>query len=276
MKLKWIVKTDNIMVKDFLLKMEISRNLGRLIKLYGKIYVNGIEVYNYYKLHLDDELIVIYNEEGSDYPAVNEKIDVLYEDEYLVIVYKPINLTSMPSNKYLNDNLLSYVKYYLNKKDQNINPHLVNRLDMATSGLVIITKQGYLHYALQKNELRRFYLAKLENVPSEISGIIDLPIGRDETSRIKRKIDFNGKNAITKYKVIDEKEKIVDVEIETGRTHQIRVHFSNMGCSIVGDNLYGNGNNDTLLYLSCYKLEFIHPVTKEKLVIIKYPNWYNQ
>lgn len=275
MKLKWIVNKNNIMVKDFLFEEGISRKLGRLIKLYGEIYVNGMEVYNYYQLALGDELIVIYHEEGSDYPAVEKQIDVVYEDEYFLVVNKPINLTSMPSNKYLNNNLLSYVKFYLNKKGGDINPHLVNRLDMATSGLVIITKQGYLHYELQKNELRRFYLAKLENNPSLKNGIIDLPIGRDETSKIKRRIDFKGKVAITKYRIIDEKEKIVDVEIITGRTHQIRVHFSNRGCSIVGDNLYGRDEDDKLLYLSCYKLEFIHPITKEKLEIIKYPNWYN-
>lgn len=274
MKLKWNVDINNIMVKDFLLEMGLSRKLGRLIKLYGFIYVNGIEVYNYYKLVKGDELIVVYFEEGSDYPAVNNKLDVVFEDDYLLIVNKPINLTSMPSNKYLNDNLLSYVKFYLNKKSAGINPHLVNRLDMATSGLVIITKQGYIHYELQKSELRRFYLAKLENLPLEISGIINLPIGRDETSKIKRKIDFNGKEAITKYKIINKLEKIVDVEIITGRTHQIRVHFSNMDCSIVGDNLYGSSTEKELLYLSCYRLEFIHPITKEKLEINKYPNWY--
>lgn len=274
MKLKWIVEDNNYMVKDFLLEKGISRNLGRLIKLYGQIYVNGIEVYNYYKLSKDDEIVVVYEEKGSIYPSINIKIDVVYEDDYLLIVNKPFNLSSMPTNKYFDNNLLSYVKYYFNEKNEDINPHLVNRLDMATSGLVIITKQGYLHYEMQKNELRRFYLAKLECLPSKESGIINLPIGRDETSKIKRKIDINGKYAITKYNIINKVEKIVNIEIETGRTHQIRVHFSNIGCSVIGDNLYGNFDDNDLLYLSCYKLLFIHPVTKERLEIIKYPNWY--
>lgn len=273
MKLEYTIKDNDIMVKDFLLQNGVSRNFGRKIKLYGKIYVNDVEVKNYYNLKCNDKLVIIYDEDkNNNILNVEKPIDILFEDEYLLVINKPINLSSLPSRKHIEDNLISRIHAYFKNNNISSNVHLINRLDFSTSGLVIVAKDGFIHSTLGKENITRKYLAKIEKDLPDLKGKIDLPISRENEYSIRRMVNPNGKRAVTYYQVINTLEKIVELTLETGRTHQIRVHLSYLGSSIVGDKLYGIPGEE--MYLHCYFLELMHPITKETYKFTKYPRWY--
>jgi len=150
--------------------------------------------------------------------------------------------------------------------------HVVTRLDRDTSGLLLVAKHRYSHSLLAKaqklGKIKRTYKAIVEGNLEKVQGTIDLPIGRKQGSIIEREVNESGKRAITKYKTIKKfsSHSFIEVELETGRTHQIRVHFSHIGHPLVGDDLYGgNRMNIDRQALHCYKLRFEHPFTKETI-----------
>lgn len=275
MKLKYIVDEDSV-VKEYILRQGISRKLGRKIKLYGKILINGKEAKNYFEIHKDDVLEIELEEESNpEIPTTNLPIDIIYEDEYFLVINKPTNLSSQPSKKHYEDNLISRVKSYYQNKGIINNIHLVNRLDYGTSGLLIIAKNGYIHYLLSAIEFEKRYLAFVEGILEEKSGVISLPIIRLENSTIKRGVGLNGQEAITIFKVIKEYENksLLELQLVTGRCHQIRVHLSHINHPIIGDKLYGNSSDELLLH--SYFLKFVHPITKEEILLKKLPNWFD-
>lgn len=266
------IKEDNQTVKEYLKKIGFSRNLGKKVKLYGEIYINGEKAKNYFPLKKGDILKVVYEEKVSeDVEAAFSPLDICYEDDYFLVVNKDNNITVQPSKKYYTNNLLSYVKGYLKGLS---NPHLINRLDYATSGLVIISKEGYIHSEFKKQEIEKKYLALVKGTFLSKEGVIDLPISRDDKSNIKRMVNENGQKAITKYKVIEEynDKSLVELTLVTGRTHQIRVHLSFLNHPIIGDGLYGE--KEDIMMLHAYYLKFNHFLTNEKIEVIKYPKWY--
>lgn len=273
MKIEYKVDKDQIKLKDYLKEQGISRNLGRKIKLYGMMLVNGEKVLNYHLLRKGDHLIITFNEEkNAGFMPKNEKIEIIYEDEYFLVLDKPSNLSSQPSRKHLEDNLIFRIQHYFDSEGIESNIHLVTRLDFATSGLMIVAKSGFVHHQFTKIDILKKYLAKTEKLLPEKAGKISLPIIRENLPSIKRKVSEDGKIAITHYQLIDEKEKIVELILETGRTHQIRVHLSYFGATICGDRLYGIGGDE--MYLYSYYLKFNHPITKKEIELIKYPKWY--
>ena len=148
MQLRFIIEKEDI-VKNFLRRNHISRRLGRKIKWNGNIFINGVESKNWFTLHPGDELIIHFDEEpNSEIVASYLPIEILYEDEYLLIVNKPANLASQPSHKHYYDNLISRIKAYFEEKKINSNIHLVSRLDFSTSGLVLVAKNGFVHHLL--------------------------------------------------------------------------------------------------------------------------------
>ena len=279
MKLHYEIDKDCI-VKDYLKDAGLSHHLLKQIRRLDNIYINGEKGKNYYPLSKGDVLELEFEEEMNDEIVSCEgDIDIIYEDEYFIVIDKPSYISSMPSIKHQKDNILSYVKWYFEKNNIKCNMHLVNRLDYQTSGLIIIAKSGIIHYEFSKQNILKKYLCVVKGIVNQEKGEIELPISRFPAPEIKRYIDLeNGKYAKTLYKVLGSlnERSLIDVELVTGRTHQIRLHFSYLGYPLIGDKLYNDDNNDKELLLHSYYLKFIHPITGKTIELKKYPKWIEE
>lgn len=279
MILKYIIEENEILVKEFLEKKGLSRNLRKKARINDIIYINGVKARNYFPLYKGDLLELVFTEKMNDEIESNEEveIEILYEDDYILVVNKPSGISSQPSRKHQTDNLISCIKSYFIKNNIQSNIHLVNRLDFSTSGLMIIAKDGVTHFEFSKINILKKYVCEIEGHINPDNGVINLPIDRYEAPSIKRYVSENGKPSITYYNVIKKKNNtdIVDVTLGTGRTHQIRVHFSHLGHPLIGDELYGK--KDEFLKLHCYCLSFNHPWDDtKKIEVIKYPFWIEE
>lgn len=275
MKLEYVV-TEAMLLKEYLIHIGLSRAFCRKLKLYGKMQINGNDAKNYFPVKPGDTITLEYSEaENDEIIAVNGNLDIIFEDEYLLIINKPNGLACQPSKRHYTDNLISIVKEHYKKEGITSNIHLVNRLDMATSGLLIIAKSGFVHGEFRKQSIVRKYYAKVSGILQCKKDTINLPIARDNNSSILRKVDKEGKEAITHYQVVSENDQtsIIDINLETGRTHQIRVHFAHLNHPLIGDMLYNPNPASKELYLHCYNLQFKHPITNEVLNITKEPDW---
>ncbi|MGX6969912.1 RluA family pseudouridine synthase [Vagococcus bubulae] len=279
MRFSWTVDEEKTTLKRFLNNKGVSRRLLAKIKFQGGTLLVNKQVRNTkYEVNLGDIVTIIIPDEGEHETMLpfESKLDIVYEDEHLLIVNKPTEVASIPSQYHKNGTMANYVKYYYNQQ-QYVNRiiHVVTRLDRDTTGLMMFAKHGFAHAMmdkqLQSGELKKYYHALVGGDLSRLKKheTIDLPIGRDETSIIKRCVTENGQHAITEYKLVETNEDIaqVAVQLHTGRTHQIRVHFSAIGCPLIGDELYGGdltkGLNRQALH--CQKLVFLHPFTREEL-----------
>ncbi|MDD3382015.1 MAG: RluA family pseudouridine synthase [Bacilli bacterium] len=275
MIIKYIVEEDNILIKEYLKSKKLSSNFLKKVKLYGEFRLNQQLVKNYHPLKKGDILELLLEEElNQEVQAKKIDLNILYEDEWLMVISKPRDLACQPTRKHLSDNVISAIKYYFLENNITSNIHIVNRLDYSTTGLMIIAKCGFIHNALKQKQMTRKYIALVEGYLNDKKGIIDLPIGRDNEISIKRKISEKGKNAITEYVVLEESDNTsyLLLKLHTGRTHQIRLHLSHMGFSIVGDGLYGKESGE--LKLHCCYLEFMHPVLEKMIVLEENPIWY--
>lgn len=279
MKIEYIVEENfsEMMLKEYIVEKGISKNLAKKIKLYGKMYINGEEAKNYFLVKPNDKIILSYDEKmNSEINTIEKELEILYEDANILVVFKERDLASQPSHRHQYDNLISYVKHYfiLNNIDSNI--HLVNRLDFSTSGILIIAKNGYAHYLLTKDEkmnIVRKYLAIVEGKLDKKEDKVVLKIERESPISIRRVVTESGKISITNYKVLKEYEdsSLIELKLDTGRTHQIRVTMSYLGHPVVGDKLYGVESDGLMLH--CYYLRFLNPFTNEWIEIKKIPNW---
>ncbi len=213
-----------------------------------------------------------YEEDNYNIVATNIPLNIVYEDECLLIINKQPNVAIHPSMLHYDNSLSNGVKFYFDSIGLKKKIRPVNRLDRNTSGLVIFAKNEYVQEFLIKqmknNTFSKEYLAILEGILNEKKGTINAPIARKKDSIIERCVDESGDFSITHYKVIKEFNNLslVNFKLETGRTHQIRVHSSYIGHPILGDDLYGN--KSSLIYrqaLHSYKISFIHPKTREKM-----------
>ncbi len=276
MKLKYKVEKA-MQVKTYLEYVGLSHHLRKQVRRLDNIKVNGKSEKNYYELKIGDELELEFNEELNDEYQANyddlDKIKILYEDEYLIVLSKPNNISSQPSRRHELDNLLSILKAYFIINNINSNIHLVNRLDYATSGLVLVAKSNICAHALSQSVITKKYLAKVTGAFEELDGLIDLNIKREEAPSIKRYVDTNGQRALTKYHVLrNGDESLVELELLTGRCHQIRVHLSYLKHPIIGDVLY-DGKKAEILYLHAYYLKFHHPFLNKDIEIKDLPKW---
>lgn len=213
-----------------------------------------------------------YEEDNSNIVATNIPLNIVYEDDCLLIINKQPNVAIHPSMLHYDNSLSNGVKFYFDSIGLKKKIRPVNRLDRNTSGLVIFAKNEYVQEFLikqmQNNTFSKEYLAILEGILDKKQGTINAPIARKKDSIIERCVDESGDFSITHYKVIKEFNNLslVNFKLETGRTHQIRVHSSYIGHPILGDDLYGN--KSSLIYrqaLHSYKISFIHPKTREKM-----------
>jgi 23S rRNA pseudouridine1911/1915/1917 synthase len=252
------------------LKEDLSFSNRLISKIKNDVLLNDKSAKTYDTAEIGDIIKVdIGFEETSDNIVPNNDIEikVLYEDEWMLIVDKPPFMPVHPSINHYEDSLSNGVKAYFLKNGINKKIRPVNRLDKNTTGIVIFAKSEYIQENLTDYE--KYYLTIVDGQTDE-SGIIDKPIARKLPSIIERTVRDDGDQAITRYKTLEFKNNmsLVECKLETGRTHQIRVHMASIGHSIIGDDLYGVSS--TLINrqaLHAYKIKFVHPVSRKEMVI---------
>lgn len=274
---------ENITVKDYLIKVKIPSNVITSLKsTNGQILVNDQSVTMVYMMKPNDLLEIVFpsSTQGDNIKSVRGDLNILYEDSYILILNKPNNLATIPTRKHYNNSLANYVMSYYLQKGIEANIHFVSRLDSPTSGIIILAKNSYMLTLLQQSKITKRYLLEVNGIMNQDEGVIELGIEKDPNSIIKRKISNNFINSKTIYKVVERSKKttIIDALLCTGKTHQLRLHFSHLGYPIIGDLLYDDENNkvDDILRLHSYYLSFVHPITKEEIEIINYPIWYEK
>ena len=262
-------------------KTEFTRTrIQQLIKEHN-ITVNGKATKSSYKIEKDDKIVIEVPEaETTEIKPENIKIDIVYEDSYIVVINKQAGLVVHPAHGHYSGTLVNAILYHikdLSGINGEIRPGIVHRLDKDTSGLIVIAKNDKVHVTLtemfQEKKIRKTYLAILKGKLNKSEGKVVTQIGRDKNDRKKMTVidDITkGKTAITKYRVISQNSlfTLVKVNIETGRTHQIRVHMRHLGYPILGDSVYGRKDNEKRQMLHAYRLEFLHPVTGNPMEFI--------
>lgn len=263
-------------VGDYLLSRGASRQVLKDFKFgSSRLYINNEAVRLWQPLHCGDLLRVelIEEESSAKIPPVKLPLDIIYEDEDMLVVNKPYDMPIHPSLNNYENTLGNAVAYYYKDKGLNFVYRCINRLDRDTSGLTVIAKNmlsaGILYEEQKKSELKKEYIAIVVGENLDAEGTINLPIGRDLGSTILRKIDYeNGDCAVTHYKVLSHNNglSLVSLKLETGRTHQIRVHMSAIGHPLIGDFLYNPGNSELKRQaLHAKSLSLYQPITKEPL-----------
>ena len=256
---------ENVIIRDFL-KSVFSENIAKRIKsVLGNMTVNGEPVIANQRLYKGDELKIFLEENSKPYGfAKDVGLKVLYSDEDLLVVVKGKGVCSMATNGHTEDCLFAGLEYLYPGEVFRI----VTRLDKDTEGLVLIAKNALAHSILNESHIVKKYTALLSGVV-ESDQIIDAPIARGDG--IIRFVSSNGQRAVTKLKVLgySEGNTIAELELLTGRTHQIRVHTAHIGHPIVGDTLYGDakGEYNSGQELKCTYLRFLQPFTKEKIEV---------
>ena len=276
---KFIGKRLDIFLQSMLEEMSRA-GVQKLIED-GLVKVNGKDIKKAGTKLKGNEIVEVKipEEETPELKPENIPIDIVYEDEYIAVINKTSNMTVHPAQNIYTGTLVNALLYHFkslsNINEDNIRPGIVHRLDKDTSGLIIIAKTNEAHEKLvemfQSKNMKKTYIAICKGNFSQKSGRIENLIGRDPYERKRMAVvETNGKPAITNYEVIDEVQdfSLMKVNIETGRTHQIRVHMKFLNHPILGDSTYGSPSKlAKRQMLHAYMLEFIHPVTKESIKV---------
>lgn len=308
-KLSFSVESENVGMR---LDVFLAENIkdwtrSRLKKLIndGDVLVNNSSVKSSYKLRENDEISVELIEKDSDnFEPENIPLDVVFEDEYLVVINKPAGMVVHPGAGVSSGTLANALAFKFRvqssefrvkgdekSKIQNLKSKIgmVHRLDKDTSGLIVVAKNQITNDRLaeqfRSRTIYKSYIALVHGFVRKLTGKIDEPIARDRINRVKMAVDKNGRNAHSVYKVRQRFEKftLLDVQIKTGRTHQIRVHLSHINHPIVGDETYNAGRDNQIenpqlrkelkqlnrFFLHAEKLSFTHPVSKEKMDFVQ-------
>ena len=277
MELSYLVNNKYKTVREILKQeFEISDRLLLRLKKEQKFFLNNEKSYSHTLVKNGDIVTVLvdFEEDNSNIVPTKMELDILYEDESMLVINKPSNVAIHPSCMHYDNSLSNGVKYYFDSINLKKKIRPVNRLDKDTSGVVIFAKNEYIQECLVKQmknkTFKKEYVAIIDGNLNEKNGTISAPIARKENSIIERCVSPLGATAITHYEVINEYSNysFVKFTLETGRTHQIRVHTAYIGHPISGDTLYGN----TSPYISrqalhCSKLTFIHPISRKKIYI---------
>lgn len=271
---------------------DLSRAIIQKLITEKKILVNGKKTKNSYKVTTGDVITIEELEPKEDTYLKPQKmdLDVIFEDNDIIIVNKEKGIVVHPGNGNpdgtLANAILERCKDSLSGIGGTIRPGIVHRIDKDTSGLIIIAKNDNSHLniskQIQERKVSKTYIALVRGIIKENEATINMPIGRSTKDRKKMAVTKNGKEAITHFKVLKRYEgfTLLEVKIETGRTHQIRVHMAEIGYPIVGDEVYSNGKNPFGVkgqMLHAAKLEFKHPTTNKDIKVeAPLPQYYQQ
>lgn len=249
---------ENIKVKRFLDKNGFSKRAITDILSEG-YEINGIKTSKNQELKTGDVLSIIINDENLDYDPIKGDLKIVYEDEHILVVDKDYNLTVNSKGQI---SLANYISYYFKKNNIKSKIRLINRLDMNTSGLLMIAKNpyafAYYQNQIEKNQFSKYYIAVVEG-DFNINEKIQTQISYND-QRKRYEVSNVGKKAVTYFKTLSYDENnnisIIEADIRTGKTHQIRSQLSYLNHPIIGDKLYGSNINIDRFLLHCYKIKF--------------------
>ena len=270
---------------------DITRTSAQRLIENGNVLVNGNKEKVSYKVS-EGDIITIEEVQAQEIELKAQEIpiEIIYEDNDIIVVNKPKGMVVHPANGNPDGTLVNAImaicKESLSGIGGEIRPGIVHRLDKDTSGLLIVAKNDKAHVnmseQIKNHEVKKTYISLVRGIVKENEATIDMPIGRNTSDRKKMAVNKNGKNAVTHIKVLKRYEKytLLEVNIETGRTHQIRVHLSHIGYPVMGDYTYSNGKNEFGIVGQCLhaqKLEFKHPITgKEMNLEAPLPEYFEQ
>jgi len=264
-----IQQFEGVTVQNYLMQQHgFSRRI--IIKLknsFGDILLNGYHIRMIDKIKTGDIIEITLQEDTYIQPNADLFAEIVYEDSDVIVYNKPINMPVHPSRNHKTDTLANLFCHHMNERGIKTTFRPINRLDRDTSGLCVVAKNS-LSASKLSGKVNKEYTAIACGKVSPLKATIDAPIFRPDDFHIKRCIDERGQKAITHYEVIEQSEKysLVKVLLETGRTHQIRVHFSHIGYPLAGDTMYGGITQDIKRQaLCCSSVWFIHPNTNKQV-----------
>ncbi|MDD4027481.1 MAG: RluA family pseudouridine synthase [Bacilli bacterium] len=252
--------------------LNITRSKVQKLIDEGNVLVNDKVVKNHYIVRTDDEIKIDEVVENYEIKSEDMDLNIVYEDEDLIVINKPSGIVVHPSVGHYSGTLVNGLMYHCKLSNNGVRPGIVHRIDKDTSGLLLVAKNDDAHLSLSeqlKNKtVVRKYIALVNGIINHETGTIDAPIGRDKEDRKKMAVtEINSKNAVTNFKVLERlnNASLIECILETGRTHQIRVHMKYIGYPIINDSVYGNKKviNDYGQMLHAKTIGFIHPRTKE-------------
>lgn len=275
---KHIVTTEDegLEVKDIMrLYFNFSSRLRNKIKREKLVTLNGTQAPGWIKTAAGDIVEIVLPEESSNFEPQPIPLFPVFEDDDIMIINKQPGLIVHPTKGHPSGTVANALMYYMQQTGKSFKIRFVNRLDMDTSGLLVIAKNAYCQneytHQMKANLVEKRYIAIVKGIIEADNGTIDLPIGRPDPENVRRGVMRGGAPSVTHYSVLERFNKkgytLVELLLETGRTHQIRVHMSHIGHPVLGDWLYG-GDNVLLIgrqALHAAKLSFIHPVTGTRL-----------
>lgn len=274
----YIIDEDSagLRVEQFLRRKRYSgQNLSEIKRMPKSILVNGVHYYMRQELSTGDHLQVrICETQNSEkIPPTKLPLDIIYEDEDLLVLNKPAGMPIHPSLNNYTNSMANALAYYFQSQGKPFIFRCCNRLDRDTSGLTIVSKHlvsgSILSDMTKYREVHREYLAIARGSVTPSEGTIQAPLGRKEGTIIERTVDWeHGEDAVTHYKVVKEANghSLVSLRLETGRTHQIRIHMKYLGYPLIGDYLYNpNMEYMTRQALHSHHMEFTHPITGEHM-----------
>lgn len=272
--ISYINEDENLTLKEVLLdKLNFSvRSLSKM-KRYKTVKVNNEYIKPSEKIKKGDLIEVKIEEDMADFKPQNLELPILYDDFDIIMVNKPPFMVVHPTKSHYENTIANGVTHYIMEKNEKIKVRFVNRLDMNTSGLVIVAKNPYAQFVLssdmKEDKVEKMYIAVVKGVVKEDFGTINEPIYRPTDDSVKRIVHEDGQPSVTHFEVVERLKDatVLKLKLETGRTHQIRVHLNHIGHGIIGDELYGHVD-ETLINrqaLHAFSLKFKQPRTREDL-----------